>query len=44
MDGNTKQERTVVHLEKDGKHYSWDVDYVLRVYSFDDEDDIVNGD
>lgn len=21
MDGNTKQERTVVHLEKDGKHY-----------------------
>ena len=34
----------LVTYEKDGKHYSWDVDYVLRVYSFDDEDDIVNGD
>ena len=34
----------IVTFEKKGEAISWDVDYVLRVYSYDDSDDIVNGD
>ncbi len=32
----------VVTFGKDGDAVSWDVDFVLRVYSYDDADDIVN--
>ena len=34
----------LVTFGKDGDAISWDVDYILRVYSYDDSDDVVNGD
>ncbi|HBZ03464.1 MAG TPA: hypothetical protein DEO83_06610 [Lachnospiraceae bacterium] len=33
----------VVTFSKHDEAISWDVDYILRVYSYDDSDDIVNG-
>ncbi len=32
----------IVTFEKKGEAISWDVDYIMRVYSYDDSDDIVN--
>lgn len=34
----------IVTFHKHGEAISWDVDFILRVYSYDDEDVIVSGD